>query len=485
VAGGKTLAALETSADGAPCTNGNKTHHFQATVDFGDAAPSLPAADAAGTVLLPVTGSGADLLQNIGIGAAPGSATSGPGLAVLSLWRWKRQIAGPPTGSPVLLTANGRVAIGSATKVTALSAIGAQSWTQSVTAGVGADLALGSSGKIYAVSPAASCASSCTGTLTIVSPTGTPLQCQQMNVTLGAPAAITTATVSGSPVEVGIVVATARKTAFLTNPNNLFVYPGSCSSIDNQYLINGSSELTGVSALPGKVVLASAVTFTSIDQNGTNFSFGSAASYSGTANLLDAPALIPAAPMNAIFGSSTGDLHRATATTCSGNACWKDMYPTPFPRSPGTLSRTPVFDGTHIYTADDAGNVSSWLQSSGAAEWTVALGTAISGLAILQAPAGTVLVVQNDGAVKIVSDPRVAGGGAASVLSVAAYGSSLPVPVPAIEASGNYGIAYVPDGAGFVWAIDLPAPPVQASAVAWPRPGRDSCNSRSAGAPCP
>ncbi len=95
------------------------------------------------------------------------------------------------------------------------------------------------------------------------------------------------------------------------------------------------------------------------------------------------------------------------------------------------------------------------------------------------------LVVQNDGAVKMVSDPGVAGGGATSVLSVAPYGSTAPVPVPAIEASGNYGIAYVPDGAGFVWAIDLPAPPVQASAVAWPRPGRDSCNSRSAGAPCP
>ena len=139
VTGGKTVAAVETSADGAPCANGNKTHHFQATVDFGDAAPTLPAADAAGTVVLPVTGSGADLLQNIGTGAASGSATSGPGVALLSLWRWKRQIAGPPTGSPVLLPANGRVAIGSATKVTALSATGAQSWTQSVAAGVGAD----------------------------------------------------------------------------------------------------------------------------------------------------------------------------------------------------------------------------------------------------------------------------------------------------------------------------------------------------------
>ncbi|MGZ6125012.1 MAG: hypothetical protein ACXWLR_08625, partial [Myxococcales bacterium] len=92
--------------------------------------------------------------------------------------------------------------------------------------------------------------------------------------------------------------------------------------------------------------------------------------------------------------------------------------------------------------------------------------------------AGTVLVVQKDGAVKIVS-----GGSVSSLLSVASYAAAPPV--PAIEAAGSYGLAYVPDGAGWVWAVNLPAPPLQASAVAWPRPGRDSCNSRFAGAPCP
>jgi hypothetical protein len=475
--GGKKVSAAETSADGQPCANGNATHHFQAVVDFADAAPTLPAADATGTALVPVNGTGADRLQNVGTGAAPAGASGGNGLALLSLWRWKRQIPGPPTGAPVLLPANGRVAVGTATKVTALSATGAQAWTQSVAAGVGADLALGPSGKIYAVSPGASCASSCTGTLTIVSPAGTPPQCQHSNVSLGAPPAITTATVSGNPVEVAVVVATARKTVVLS-PDNLYVYPGTCSSTDNQYLINGSSELTGVSALPGKVVLSSAVTFTSIDQNGTNFNFGSAASYNGTASVLDAPALVAAAPMNAIFGNSNGDLHRAAASTCSGNGCWKDAYATPFPRSPGTLSKTPVFDGTHIYTADDAGNVSSWLQSTGAAEWTQALGDMISGPAILQDSAGTVLVTQKNGSLRVVN-----GTGAATLLSVGSYAAAPPV--PAIEASGNYGIAYVPDGAGWVWAVNLPAPPMQASAVAWPRPGRDSCNSRSAGAPCP
>ncbi len=108
VSGGKTLAAVETSADGAPCTNGNKTHHFQATVDFGDAAPSLPAADASGTVLLPVTGSGADLLQNIGTGplraaprAVPASRCfrSGDGSGRSRARRRDRRCCCPQTGA--------------------------------------------------------------------------------------------------------------------------------------------------------------------------------------------------------------------------------------------------------------------------------------------------------------------------------------------------------------------------------------------------
>jgi hypothetical protein len=478
VSGGKTVPAVETGTSPSTCANGNQTHHLQATVDFGDAAPSLPQADASGTVLLPVTGIGSDLLQNAGTGAAPSGATGGDGLAVISLWRWKQQIPGPPTGAPVLLPANGRVAVGTATAVTALSAVGAKPWTQAVAKGVGADLSLGPSGKIYAVSPAASCATSCTGYLTIVTSSGTPLLCTQNNVALGAPPAITTATVAGNPVEVAMVVATARHTNLITNPNNLFVYPGSCSSTDNQYLINSSNELTGVSALPGKVVLASAATFATIDQNGTSFNFGSATTYSGTVSLLDAPALVPTAPMNVVLGTSTGDLHRIGAANCSGSLCWKDMYTAPWPHSPGSLSSAPVFDGSHIYTSDDAGNVSSWQQSTGSSEWTQALGDVISGPAILQDPSGAVLVVHKSGALKVVGGAAVT-----TLLSVASYAASPPV--PALEAAGSYGLAYVPDGAGWVWAVNLPSPPLQAGAVAWPRPGRDSCNSRSAGAPCP
>jgi hypothetical protein len=302
-------------------------------------------------------------------------------------------------------------------------------------------------------------------------------------VSLGAPPAITTATIGTNAVEVAMVVATARKTGILSSPNNVFVYQANCTSTAYQYLINGSNELTAVSAVPGKIVLGSAATFASIDQvAGTSpgFNFGSAATYSGSVALLDAPGLI-AAPLNAVFGTSTGDLHRATSPTpCSGSSCWSDMYSSPWPHSSGTISSAPVFDGTHIYTADDAGNVSSWAQGTGAAEWTQALSGVISGAVILQSSPGSVLIMQKDGSVKVVS-----AAGVVSLITVAAYTAATPPPVPAVDTAGSFGVAYVADGTGYVWAVNLPALPLQASSSAWPRPGRDSCNSRSAGAPCP
>ncbi len=178
--------------------------------------------------------------------------------------------------------------------------------------------------------------------------------------------------------------------------------------------------------------------------------------------------------MQAIFGTATGQLHKGL---CGGGACWQDAW-TSAPYTPGVVSTTPVFDGAHVYANDGAGDLSSWAQATGALEWTYAIGVALSGPVILQAASPTVLVVQGDGWVKLA--------GAAGLSSLVHAGPfDTDPPVPALEASGNYGVAYVPDGAAWLWAINLPAPPMQASATAWPRPGRDSCNSRSGGASCP
>ena len=471
VTNGQTVTAVETGSDPSSCPNGNRTHHYKATVDFSVAAPLLPPANASGTVVLPVSGSSTDLLGNAALGAAPAGASSGDGLALISLWRWKRKLVGPATGAPVIIPPSGapaRVAVGTANAVTAFTPMGAQSWTQTVSAGVGADLAIGPSGKIYAVSPLVACGT-CTGTLNIVTASSVTACASQLGVSFGAPVAVTTA--SGS--EAAIVIAPRRLAA--ANPKNLFVYPGTCTVTASQYL-SGSNELTGITAIPGKVFLSSAAGFTSLDQIGTGFSAGGPV-YNPAASAPAAPSLVAASPMNAVFGTDVGDLHRAGSTMCGSVSCWTDLYTTP-PHTSAGVSQTPVFDGTHVYASDDSGNVSSWVQSTGAGEWTQSLATLISPPVILQDPSGVVLVVQLDRTLKLVSST-----GAAPLIKVGAF--TTQPPVPALEPGGNSGLAYVPDGAGWLWAINLPSSPMAASTVAWPRPGRDSCNSRSTGAPCP
>jgi hypothetical protein len=54
-----------------------------------------------------------------------------------------------------------------------------------------------------------------------------------------------------------------------------------------------------------------------------------------------------------------------------------------------------------------------------------------------------------------------------------------------VDARGSGSVAYLIDGAGWLWAIQLDKLPLAASATVWPRPSRDSCNSRDAEAACP
>jgi hypothetical protein len=408
-------------------------------------------------------------LGNTTLGAPPAGATSGDGLALISLWRWKRKLVGPATGSPVIIPGGvaARVAVGTANAVTAFTPMGAQSWTQTVSAGVGADLAIGPSGKIYAVSPLVACGI-CTGTLTVVTASGAPSSCAASAVSFGMPPVVTAANNNEA-----VVVIAARRGS--TNLPNLYVYTGACPLSSTLYP-NGSNDLTGITAMPGKIFVSSAVGFASLDQSGTGFNLSSGTAYTPSTSARAAPSLV-SPPMNALFGTDAGDVHRAGSTICGSMSCWTDLYATP-PHTSAGVSQTPVFDGTHVYASDDSGNVSSSVQSTGASEWTQSLATPISPPVILQDPSGAVLVVQLDGTLKLVSST-----GAAPVIKVGSF--TAQPPVPALEPAGNYGVAYVPDGAGWLWAVNLPSPPMAASTVAWPRPGRDSCNSRSTGAPCP
>jgi hypothetical protein len=95
----------------------------------------------------------------------------------------------------------------------------------------------------------------------------------------------------------------------------------------------------------------------------------------------------------------------------------------------------------------------------------------------------TVLVVRSDGVVALASSS-----GIAPLLQTAL---TAPPVAPAVDVHGSGAVAYVPDGAGWVWALQLAVAPLAAGPNAWPRPGRDSCNSRNAApsalspSPCP
>jgi hypothetical protein len=143
-----------------------------------------------------------------------------------------------------------------------------------------------------------------------------------------------------------------------------------------------------------------------------------------------------------------------------------------------------VFDGTNIWSADDQGVVYTWRQDTGMPLKSIALGAAVSSPVLLGVPpGGLALIVHRDGGVEILTLTTTTLT-ALTLVNVGMFAASVtPVP-PAIDFRGAGGVAYVPAPQGWVYALQIPQAPMSASASVWPRPGRDSCNSRSAGSPC-
>src|SRR5205085_12683783 len=105
------------------------------------------------------------------------------------------------------------------------------------------------------------------------------------------------------------------------------------------------------------------------------------------------------------------------------------------PQSSPAWPSTPLFDGTNVYAADDKGNVFALSQTSGGQSWTQSLGGATSGPVLLQD--GSLPLVQADGTVKIAS-----AAGVQSLVKTPSFSSGTPV-VPAVDARGAFGVAYV------------------------------------------
>jgi hypothetical protein len=298
----------------------------------------------------------------------------------------------------------------------------------------------------------------------------------------GAPPAVT----SVGGIELAIVAATATK---LATDNNLYAFQESsgCKQVTNT-LIAGET-LTGASANNGTIFVSNGHGFSSIDFTGG--AFGSAVPYGGASPpalpTLAAPSLCTPGGVNcasigtigAIFASASPDrkVRRAVKTTCLAPACWQTDTGYIAVQATSGLSFTPIFDGTTIWTADDQGVVYAWSKVDGSAVSPPKdlLGPATSPVLMQD---GSLLVVQADGSVKMIS----ASGAALTLVNVGTF-TSTPV-VPAIDRRDPGGVAYVPAPGGWVWAVHVPAAPALASGSVWPRPGRDSCNSRSAGSPC-
>jgi hypothetical protein len=91
-------------------------------------------------------------------------------------------------------------------------------------------------------------------------------------------------------------------------------------------------------------------------------------------------------------------------------------------------------------------------------------------------PGQTVLLVRNDGVVALASSS-----GFTPLLMVKPLAAPVP---PVVDTRGSGGVAYLVDGEGWVTALQIPLAPLAAGPNAWPRPGRDSCNSRNAASSC-
>ena len=182
------------------------------------------------------------------------------------------------------------------------------------------------------------------------------------------------------------------------------------------------------------------------------------------------------------------------------------------------VTHTPVFDGTWLYTVDDHGalQLTSLAASGGAvtalsapalaggvvASGSSAAGQKVSAPVLMQggSAGSSALLVQGNGLVTLASVVASSAGAPTLVLAqeteIGDFAAGARPPTPVVDVRGSTGVAYLIDGASCagatsscgpasVWAFQLDTAPVAAAENVWPRPGHDSCNSRSAEGSCP
>ena len=499
----QTAAVSEKGRGGSPCSNGstNKTHHYNFTLNLATLALSYDAPGTSGTTPVQLVANLQDRLLQ-GASSSPGAPTSADGAALVSLWRWKSQFApnAQPSGSPALLPGSAgsrQIAIGttlppSSPNFFVLNADGTQPWNATVQIGIAGDVAAGSGGALYTVTPpAGSCGSGCNAALNILTApsgsgtTGAVQACAASNVSFGAPPVIITATATIP--ERAVVASTSHAVGATAN---VFLFQSGCTSTETDLV--GTGDFPGISANWPTLFLATGQGFSSADHSDAAGRFGTPAAYNSgnTVPTVSPPAIASGAPVNAIFAGSADDfVHRTASSTCTTLSCWTDVSGFAPAMAQSSLPFTPVFDATAIYAADAQGKVYAVDKVSGAASWSFDFrngalpspwpsgsGTTVSPPILLQG--GTALVVRSDGVVALAS-----AAGPVPLLQMTKALTGAPA-APVIDIRGTGGVAYVHDGAGWIYALQLQSPPATPGSAVWPRPGRDSCNSRNAASSC-
>lgn len=475
----KNSAVSANGKSASSCANGNGTHHYTVSLNLGNQAPALDAADASGTVAVHLVARGLDRLAHATQTGAP-PASTGPGLALVSLWRWRRPLSASPVGSPALLSGNaGARPVVVATDATgsgnanlfALGADGSIAYSAAVSPGIGAEIAVDSHDAVYAVDAITN-----SSTLNIIRRPAAGAAaapdnpaCTATNTGFINPPALTT--IGGKDTA---VVASGYHSS---TGGNLFLFQdasGACTQLGSQQLLI-SGDFAGVTLNSSQAFLAEARGFSSVNQSGNGFDAASVATYNSTSLPSAAPPSLLSG--NAIFSSQAPDQSvRRTAPACTLAPCWQTIAGFTPAAASGNLSSTPVFDATNLWTIDDKGLVFAWTKDKGSAlaGFPVTLAARTSPPVLLKAGA---LLVQPDGDVVLVS-PQ------AAALSLWNVGSAGGGPVaPAVDTLEVGGLAYVATPA-WLYALHVPSAPLSASSTVWPRPGRDSCNSRNAASSC-
>lgn len=482
------VAATQAGTSGAPCAGStNAVHRYTVQLDLSTQTPGAP--DLTGSETLALSDDAADLLGH--------HAGNTHGAALISIVRWRAQpLNGAlPVGSPALLPGSGlrQIVLGmSGSGTPNLFVLNPQGGTDlaATVARISSDVAVDKQGVVYAVGYDSSSGPSKLSMFDTANPNAAFGACDVSDATIGTPPVI--AGFADSP----LAVLASTSTNGL---HDVYVFrKGTCTPFDSELLTLGTNTtFSGAAAKDNTLYFGHSNGFTSIafDPSARSFVAGTEASFSvssgPTPGARGGPS-VGLSPESPYFAGSDRKVHKSASNTCTGTSCWTPLVTTP--AAAAILNGTPVFDTTAIYDTDSNGVVYAWAQAGGSTPLGTVSPTTGSTAILVSSPVlvGSLqaVVVQHDATVRLLSFANSSGGTTLLQMTrggaAASYASGVVPPTPVVDARGSGGVAYIPDGAGWVWAVQLDQPPVAASAQVWPRPGRDSCNSRNASASyCP